>query len=59
VKRFYFAAKPFHMAVDVDMIAYPLHRPMTRSCQARGTELICLILSCLVAAVGGGTFWGM
>jgi hypothetical protein len=33
---FYLAAKPSYMGVDVDGLAYPLHCPTTRSCQARG-----------------------
>jgi hypothetical protein len=37
--RLYLAAKPSHVEVDVDGLAYPLHRPMTHSCQVRGHDL--------------------
>jgi hypothetical protein len=36
----YLAIKPSHMGVDVDEIAYPLHRPMAYSCQTRGHGLL-------------------
>jgi hypothetical protein len=40
-------AKPFHVGVDVDELAYPLHRPMIRSCQTRGQGLLPgVVLSC-------------
>jgi hypothetical protein len=32
----YLAAKPAHVGVDVDGLAYPLHRPTVYSCQTRG-----------------------
>jgi hypothetical protein len=34
--RLYLAAKPSHMGVDVDGLAYPLHRPTIYNCQTRG-----------------------
>jgi hypothetical protein len=36
----YFAAKPPHVGVDVDGLAYPLHRPMACSHQTRGQCLL-------------------
>jgi hypothetical protein len=39
VKRLYFPVKPSHMGVNVDGLAYPLHRPMAHSCQTRGQGL--------------------
>jgi hypothetical protein len=38
----YVVTKPSHMGgegADVDMLAYPLHRPTARSCQSRGLGL--------------------
>jgi hypothetical protein len=35
----YLAAKSFHMRVDVDGLACPLHRPTVRSCHTRGHGL--------------------
>jgi hypothetical protein len=35
-RRLYLAVKPFHMGVDVDGLAYPLHCPMVCSHQMRG-----------------------
>jgi hypothetical protein len=32
----YLAAKPSHVGVDVDRLAYPLHRPTVRICQTWG-----------------------
>jgi hypothetical protein len=32
----YLVAKPAHVVVDVDELAYPLHHPMTCNCQMRG-----------------------
>jgi hypothetical protein len=46
-KRLYFPAKPSHMGINVDGLAYPLHRPMAHSCQMRGRGLLSsAILSC-------------
>jgi hypothetical protein len=43
----YLMAKPFHMGVDVDWLAYPLHRPTVRRCQTRRHGfLLDTILSC-------------
>jgi hypothetical protein len=36
----FLGAKPSHMGVNVDGLAYPLHRPMTSSCQMRGQGLL-------------------
>jgi hypothetical protein len=36
----YLATKPFHMGVDVDGLACPLHRPTTYSRQTRGHGLL-------------------
>jgi hypothetical protein len=55
---FYLTAKPPHVGVSVDGLAYPLHRPMTCSCQMREQGL-CQAPSCLVAAVDGGASRGM
>jgi hypothetical protein len=58
--RLYLMATPSHMGVDVDGLAYPLHQPTVRSCQMRGQGLLLgVVLSCLVAAVGGGIFQDM
>jgi hypothetical protein len=35
----YLAVKPSHMGVEVDGLAYPLHRPMTCSYHPRGQGL--------------------
>jgi hypothetical protein len=40
VKRLYLSAKPSHMGVDVNGLAYPLHRPTAHSCQTRGQGLL-------------------
>jgi hypothetical protein len=43
----YLAAKPFHMGVDMDGLACPLHRHKVCSCQTRGRDLMSgVILSC-------------
>jgi hypothetical protein len=36
----YLTAKPFHMGVDVDRLACPLHHPTTCSHQTRGQDLL-------------------
>jgi hypothetical protein len=47
VKRLYLPAKPSHMGVDVDGLAYPLHQPTTHRCQMRGHDLLPgVVLSC-------------
>jgi hypothetical protein len=49
VKWLYLVAKPSHIGggVDVDGLAYPLHRPMVCSCQVRGQDLLLgVVLSC-------------
>jgi hypothetical protein len=58
MKRLYLVAKPSHVEVDVDGLTYPT--PAYDSLlPGEGTWPICQALSCLVTAVGGGTFWGM
>jgi hypothetical protein len=43
----YMMAKSSHVGVDVDRLAYPLHRPTVCSCQTRGHGLLpSTILSC-------------
>jgi hypothetical protein len=43
----YLTAKPCHVGVDVDGIAYPMHMPTVRNCQTRGHDLLpSAILSC-------------
>jgi hypothetical protein len=43
----YLAAKPSHVGVDVNELAYPMHRPTVCSCQMRGQGLPPdLVLSC-------------
>jgi hypothetical protein len=36
----YLATKPAHVGIDVDGLAYPLHRPMACGCQTRGQGLL-------------------
>jgi hypothetical protein len=36
----YLAATPAHVGVDVEGLAYPLHRPMAYGCQTRGQGLL-------------------
>jgi hypothetical protein len=40
--------------VDMDGLAYPLHRPTVCSCQ--GDKAFCQTSSCLIAVVGSSTF---
>jgi hypothetical protein len=43
----YLAAKTFHVGVEVDGLAYRLHRPTVHSCQMRGHGLLpSVVLSC-------------
>jgi hypothetical protein len=43
----YLVAKPSNVGVDVDGLAYPLHRPLFHSCQMRGQSLpLGDVLSC-------------
>jgi hypothetical protein len=45
--------------VDVDRLACPMREPMVYTCQMRGHGLLLgAVSSCLVATVGGATFWG-
>jgi hypothetical protein len=47
VKWLYFLPKPSHVGINVDGLAYPLHRPMAHSYQTRGQDLLLgAILSC-------------
>jgi hypothetical protein len=36
----YLVAKPSHVGVDVDGLAYPLHQPTVHTCQMRGQCLL-------------------
>jgi hypothetical protein len=52
----YLVAKPSHVGVDVDRLAYPLHRPTVHSCQMREQGLrlgIVLSLQQEVTSFGG------
>jgi hypothetical protein len=54
----YLMATPSHVGVNVDGLAYPLHRPTVHSCQMRGQGLLPdAVLSChysgAVAPLGG------
>jgi hypothetical protein len=45
--QLYLAAKPFHVGVDMDELAYPLHWPTICSYQMRGHGLLPdAVLSC-------------
>jgi hypothetical protein len=56
--RLYLVAKPSHVGVDVDGLAYPLHHPMTCSCQSRGQGFLSGTALSHCAVVGGDTFLG-
>jgi hypothetical protein len=57
--RLYLAAKPSHVGVDVDGLAFPLHRPTTYSRQTRGYSFLSGATLYHRATVGGGTFPGV
>jgi hypothetical protein len=52
----YLTAKPSHMGVDVDGLAYPLHRPMVCDHQTRGQSFLSDAALSHHAAVGSGAF---
>jgi hypothetical protein len=54
----YLAAKPSHVGVDVDRLAYPLHCPTTCSRQTRGQSFLLGAALSHHATVVGGTFLG-
>jgi hypothetical protein len=56
--RLYLAAKPSHVGVDVDGLAYPLHHLMVCSRQMRGHGFLSSAAFSHRAAVGGGAFLG-
>jgi hypothetical protein len=56
--RLYLVAKSSHVGVDVDGLAYPLHRPMVCYCQTRGQSFLLGAALSHHAAVGDGTFQG-
>jgi hypothetical protein len=50
--QLYLAAKPSHVGVDVDRLAYPLHRPMACYHQTRDQGFLSgTVLSCHVTMV--------
>jgi hypothetical protein len=54
--QLYLAAKPSHVGVDVDRLAYPLHRLMACYHQTRDQGFLSgTVLSCHVT-MGGGVF---
>jgi hypothetical protein len=56
--RLYLAAKPFHVGVNVDGIACPLHHPMVCSRQMRGHGLLSSATLSRCGAVADGAFLG-
>jgi hypothetical protein len=56
--RFYLAAKPSHVGVDVDGLACPLHRLMICIYQMRGHGFLSSTALSCCAVVGGGAFLG-
>jgi hypothetical protein len=44
--------------VNVDGLAYPLHRPTTYSCQSRGQSFLSGTALSHHVAVSGAPFWG-
>jgi hypothetical protein len=52
----YLTAKPSHVGVDVDGLAYPLHRPMVCDHQTRGLSFLSDATLPHHAAVGSGAF---
>jgi hypothetical protein len=52
--QLYLAAKPSHVGVDVDRLAYPLHRPMAYYHQTRDQGFLSgTVMPCQVAMGGG------
>jgi hypothetical protein len=56
--RLYFAAKPFHVGVNVDGIACSLHHPMVCSRQMRGHGFLSSATLSRFGAVADGAFLG-
>jgi hypothetical protein len=56
--QLYLAAMLFHVGVDVDELAYPLHCPMACSRQTRGHGFVSGTAISRHAVVGGGAFLG-
>jgi hypothetical protein len=56
--RFYLAAKPSHVGVDVDGLACPLHCPMACSRQTMGQSFLSGAALSHRAAVGNYAFQG-
>jgi hypothetical protein len=54
----YLAAKPSHMEVDVDRLAYPLHRHTVYGRQTRGQSFLSGAALSYHTVVGGGAFLG-
>jgi hypothetical protein len=54
----YLAAKPAHMGVDVEGLAYLLHHPIACDCQTRGQGLLPGIVFVPSLQWGGGAFSG-
>jgi hypothetical protein len=52
--QFYLAAKPSHVGVDVNGLAYHLHRPIPCCCQMKGQSLLSGTVLSHRIAVGGG-----
>jgi hypothetical protein len=54
--QLYLVAKPSQVGVDVDGLAYPLHRPMVCGRQTRGQSFLSGAALSHCATVGGGAF---
>jgi hypothetical protein len=54
----YLAAKPFHVRVNVDKLAYPLHRPTTCDRQMKGQSSLSDTAMSHRVVVGGDAFPG-
>jgi hypothetical protein len=52
--RLYLAAKPSHVGIDVDRLAYLLHYPTVCSCQTRGQGFLSGVGLSRRAAMGDG-----
>jgi hypothetical protein len=57
--QLYLAAKPSHVGVDVDGLAYPLHCPTVCSRQTRGQSFLSGASLSYRVTVGGAPFWGV
>jgi hypothetical protein len=56
--RLYLAAKPFYVGVNVDRLAYPLHRSTACSRQMRGHSFMLDVVLSHHATVGSSAFPG-